>query len=147
MFVIDAFIGNWDRHNGNWGFLYSQENDEMEIAPIFDCGSSLFPQIDDEVIKKVMSSKSEMNARIYDMPTSSILVNGRRGNYYKMITSLEYEGCNNAIKRIVPRINLIEIYNLIDRVEQLSELQKEFLKKILRLRKELILDVAFNKIT
>ena len=24
MFVIDAFIGNWDRHNGNWGFLYSQ---------------------------------------------------------------------------------------------------------------------------
>lgn len=20
MFVVDAFIGNWDRHNGNWGF-------------------------------------------------------------------------------------------------------------------------------
>lgn len=21
MFVVDALIGNWDRHNGNWGFL------------------------------------------------------------------------------------------------------------------------------
>ena len=53
MFVVDAFIGNWDRHNGNWGFLYNQETDKLEIAPIFDCGSSLFPQIDDELIKKV----------------------------------------------------------------------------------------------
>ena len=36
MFVVDAFIGNWDRHNGNWGFLYNQETDKLEIAPIFD---------------------------------------------------------------------------------------------------------------
>jgi hypothetical protein len=146
MFVIDAFIGNWDRHNGNWGFLYNQENDEIEIAPIFDCGSALYPQVDDDLIKKVISSKSEMNARVYDMPTSAILVNGKRGNYYKMITSLEYDGCNKAIKKIVPRINLNEINNLIDGVEQLSNLQKEFLKKILRLRKKLILDIAFSKI-
>ena len=24
MFVVDAFIGNWDRHNGNWGKYYYQ---------------------------------------------------------------------------------------------------------------------------
>ena len=72
MFVIDAFIGNWDSHNGNWGFLYNQETDQMEIAPIFDCGSSLFPQIDDDLIKKVISSKAQMNARVYDVPTSAI---------------------------------------------------------------------------
>lgn len=22
MFIVDSLIGNWDRHNGNWGFLY-----------------------------------------------------------------------------------------------------------------------------
>ena len=145
-FVIDAFIGNWDRHNGNWGFLYNQETDEMKIAPIFDCGSALFPQIDDELIKKVISSKAEMNARVFDMPTSAILVNGKRGNYYKMITSLEYNGCNDAIKRIVPKIALTEIDSLIDGIEQLSQLQKEFLKKVLKLRKELMLDVAYAAI-
>lgn len=146
MFVIDAFIGNWDRHNGNWGFLYNQETDEMKIAPIFDCGSALFPQIDDELIKKVISSKVEMNARVFDMPTSAILVNGKRGNYYKMITSLEYKGCNDAIKRIVPKIALNEIDSLIDGIEQLSQLQKDFLKKVLKLRKELMLDVAYASI-
>ena len=146
MFVIDAFIGNWDRHNGNWGFLYNQETDDMKIAPIYDCGSALFPQIDDELIKKVLASKAEMNARVYDMPTSAILINGKRINYHKTITSLEYDGCNDAIKRIVPLIDLQKINALIDSVEQLSELQKEFLRKILKLRKELILDYAYNKL-
>lgn len=146
MFVIDAFIGNWDRHNGNWGFLYNQETDHMEIAPIFDCGSSLFPQIDDDLIKKVISSKAEMNARVYDVPTSSILINGKRANYYKVITSLEYKDCNAAIKRIVPRINLEKINDLIDNTEELSQLQRDFLKKILKLRKEIILDTAFKKL-
>ena len=146
MFVIDAFIGNWDRHNGNWGFLYNQETDHMEIAPIFDCGSSLFPQMDDDLIKKVISSKAEMNARVYDVPTSSILINGKRANYYNVITSLEHKDCNAAIKRIVPRINLEEINDLIENTEELSQLHKEFLKKILKLRKEIILDSAFKKL-
>ena len=146
MFVIDAFIGNWDRHNGNWGFLYNQETDQMEIAPIFDCGSSLFPQIDDGLIKKVLSSKTEMNARVYDVPTSAIFINGKRANYHKVITSLEYKDCNEAIKRIVPRINFGEIVDLIEGIEELSRLQKDFLKKILKLRKEIILDTAFEKL-
>ena len=146
MFVVDAFIGNWDRHNGNWGFLYNQETDKLEIAPIFDCGSALFPQIDDELIKKVISSKAEMNARVYDIPTSAILIDGKRANYHKVITSLEYKDCNNAIKRIVPKIQLDDINKLIDNVEELSQLKKEFLKKILKLRKELILDAAFKKL-
>ena len=145
MFVIDAFIGNWDRHNGNWGFLYNQETDHMEIAPIFDCGSSLFPQIDDELIKKVMSSKAEMNARVYDMPTSAILINGKRANYYKLIASGEYADCTEAVQRIAPRIDLQAINELINSIEQLSVLQKEFLIKILKLRKELIIDTSIKK--
>ena len=145
MFVIDAFIGNWDRHNGNWGFLYNQETDHMEIAPIFDCGSSLFPQIDDELIKKVMSSKAEMNARVYDMPTSAILINGKRANYYKLIASGEYADCTEAVQRIAPRIDLNAINELICSIEQLSDLQKEFLIKILKLRKELIIDASIKK--
>ena len=147
VFVVDAFIGNRDRHNGNWGFLYNQEKDEMKIAPIFDCGSALFPQIDDDFIKKVISSKAEMNARVYDVPTSAILFNGRRGNYFKIITSLEYEDCNKAIKRIVPKINLDQINLLIDEAELASDLQKVFLKKILKMRKEIILDSALAKLS
>lgn len=146
MFVVDALIGNWDRHNGNWGFLYNQETDEISLAPVYDCGSSLFPQIDDGLIKKVLSSKAELNARVYDIPTSAIMVENKRGNYYKIVTSHKYEGCDKALKHIVPRIDLDAIDKLIDSVDSLSELQKTFLKKIIKLRKELILDAGFNSI-
>ena len=114
----------------------------MTIAPVFDCGSSLFPRIDDDLIQKVMASKAEMNTRVCDIPTSAIVINKKRLNYFKFITSLEYEGCNEAIKRIVPRIDLGQINDLIDQTEQASGLLKTFLKKILRMRKEMILDVA-----
>ena len=53
MFIVDALIGNWDRHNGNWGFLYNSRTDEMTLAPVFDCGSSLFPQADDDIMQAV----------------------------------------------------------------------------------------------
>ena len=41
MFIADAFLGNFDRHNGNWGFLYNQRTDEIELAPVYDCASCL----------------------------------------------------------------------------------------------------------
>lgn len=127
-------------------FLYNLRTDQMTIAPVFGCGSSLFPQIDDDLIQKVMASKAEMNARVYDIPTSAIVMNKKRLNYFKLITSLEYEGCNEAVKRIVPRIDLGQINELIDQTEQASDLLKTFLKKILRMRKEMILDVALAKL-
>lgn len=40
MFIVDSLIGNMDRHNGNWGFLYNTLTDDVTIAPVYDCGSS-----------------------------------------------------------------------------------------------------------
>ena len=45
MFVADALLGNFDRHNGNWGFLVDRVSGQCEIAPVFDCGSCL-PRVD-----------------------------------------------------------------------------------------------------
>ena len=65
MFIVDAFIGNWDRHNGNWGFLYDTFNDEISLAPVFDNGSCLFPLADENIMNKTLSVKSELDLRIY----------------------------------------------------------------------------------
>lgn len=147
MFVIDAFIGNWDRHNGNWGFLYDKENDNLKIAPVFDLGSSLFPQIDDKVISQVLKSKSEMKSRVYDLPTSALLINNKRINYYSFILSHKNKECDEAIKRIAPKIELIKINSLIDSIEIISNNHKVFLKRILEYRKTLILDKAYTDLS
>lgn len=35
MFAADALLGNFDRHNGNWGFLYDPKNKQRKIAPVY----------------------------------------------------------------------------------------------------------------
>lgn len=140
MFVIDALIGNWDRHNGNWGFLYNQELDSIKLAPIYDCGSCLFPQLDNKSIEGILKDKQKFNARIYDFPTSAIMFNNKRINYYEFISSHSYKACDDALKRIAGKINIEKINELIDSVIYISENHKEFLKKILRARKDIIID-------
>jgi len=144
MFIVDAFIGNWDRHNGNWGFLYNTWTDEMTLAPVYDCGSSLYPQADDEIMEGVLSDESEMNYRIFEIPTSAIMLNGKKIKYFDFISSLQNEDCNRALKRIVPRIDMDKIRTIIVETPFITELQKKFYITMLEKRKELILDFSFN---
>ena len=139
-FIIDALIGNWDRHNGNWGFLYDTINDTHTLAPIYDCGSALYPQMDETLMARVLMDKSEMDLRIYERPLSAILQNGKKIKYFAFISSLAEPGCNEALKRMAPKIDLNKVYQIIDNTPFISELQKSFYKQILTLRKERIID-------
>lgn len=104
MFIVDAFIGNRDRHNGNWGFLYDARTDEMTLAPVYDCGSSLYPQADENIMKAVLEKNSELNFRIYEIPTSAIMIYGKKIKYFDFISSLQNKDCNQALNRITPQI-------------------------------------------
>ena len=47
--ILDAIIGNTDRHHENWGVLIADTGWERELAPSFDHASSLGRDISDEV--------------------------------------------------------------------------------------------------
>lgn len=146
MFIVDAFLGNFDRHNGNWGFLVDPITQTTSIAPVFDCGSCLLPQADDKIMRLVLTNENELNARIYQFPTSAIKCNGKKINYHSFITSCENSACNEAYKRIVPRINMNQIEVFIDETENLSDLQKSFYKQYLNGRYEKILLPVFEQL-
>lgn len=146
IFIVDSLIGNWDRHNGNWGFLYNTETDKMEIAPIYDCGSCLFPQADELIMQETLNNENERNLRIYQIPLSGIKINGSKINYHDFIFSLKNEDCNKALKRILPKIDLDKINTIIDNTPYINELQKSFYKTILYERKTKILDAASKKL-
>ena len=146
MFIVDALIGNWDRHNGNWGFLYNNATDEVTLAPVFDCGSSLYPQADEDLMKKILSDKNELNHRIFDIPLSAVTYNGKKINYFKFLSEGKFPDCNKALKRIASRIDMKKIYEIIDNTPTVTELQKEFYKTMLTARKERIIDFSLNKL-
>lgn len=138
MFIVDALIGNFDRHGGNWGFI--KRNNQYRIAPVYDNGSSLYPKLNtDEKLAEVLASEEEIDQRIYKFPTSHIKVKNRKSSYFEVISSRQFEACNEALKRIVPRVDLARINAIIDDIEGISELRKKFYKVMLQQRFEKIL--------
>ena len=146
MFIVDALIGNWDRHNGNWGFLYNTITDEVRLAPIFDCGSCLFPQADESIMRAVLDDPAEKELRIFERPLSAIRQDGQKINYFDFISSLKHPACNAALKRIAPKLRRQDLRELVDSTPFISDLQKEFYRTMLSERKERILDYALDKL-
>lgn len=146
MFIVDALIGNWDRHNGNWGFLYDVNSDTMTLAPVYDCGSCLFPQADEKIMRMSLDSQDERNLRVFQIPVSGIRQNGRKINYHDFIFSLENDDCNKALKRILPKINLSAINQIIETTPYITDLQKSFYKIMIAERKTKILDASLAKL-
>ncbi len=147
MFIADALLGNFDRHNGNWGFLYDDTEGKAEIAPVFDCGSCLFPQADNHVMQKVLANEDELHARGFQYPTSAIKLKGRKINYYDFLTQAGNEDANKALKRIAPRIDMKQIERFIDRVPGITDLQKVFYKSYVSARYELIICPAMGLVS
>lgn len=143
MFIVDALIGNFDRHGGNWGFI--KRNNQYRIAPVYDNGSSLYPKLNtDEGIEQVLASEEEIDQRIYRFPTSHIKIKNRKSSYFEVISSRQFEACNDALKRIVPRVDLERIGAIIDEIEGISELRRQFYKVMLRQRYEKILMYTYR---
>ena len=144
MFIADALLGNFDRHNGNWGLLYDDAKSEAKIAPVFDCGSCLLPQADDKVMERVLTNEAELHARVFQFPTSAIKLDGRKINYYDFLTRAENNDANAALMRIAPRIDLEQISGFINAVPGISDLQKEFYRRYVSARHDLIIRPAYE---
>lgn len=145
VFVVDAFLGNFDRHNGNWGFLVDRVLQVAELAPVYDCGSCLLPQADEKVMNNALEKEAELNARIYRFPTSAIKQNGQKINYYDFLTKADYKECNEALLRVVPEIDIGKICAFVDEVHCISELHKEFYKTYIFARYEKIIKPAYEQ--
>ena len=145
MFIIDALIANFDRHGSNWGFI--KKDNKYRLSPVFDNGSSLFPQLNtDEKIEAVLQNQEEIDRHIYKFPTSQVQYEGKKSSYYEIISSLAFEECNNALIRIVERIDFVKINKLIDSIENISEKRREFYKTILKQRYEKILFKSYHEL-
>ena len=145
-FIIDALLGNFDRHGSNWGFI--KKDNRYRIAPVFDNGSCLFPQLNtDEKLDSVLSSDEEMIKRVVTFPTTQIKLQGRKSSYHDVIGSLQFEECNRALSRITGRVEWDKIDALIDEASFISDQRKEFYRQMLRTRYEKTLKIDKKEVT
>jgi len=140
LFVADAFIGNTDRHNGNWGFL-SKIGNERKLAPVYDCGSCLCPLVSDDLLSDRLADNEAMNGMSVIKDSS-----GNRISYRQYLYSCENKDVNQALTEIVPRIEMSEILKLVEATPYISETRKRFYSRFLISKYQRVLVPALEKL-
>lgn len=153
MFVIDAFISNNDRNEGNWGLVLNKDTNKLRLSPVFDNGSSFYNKADDEKLNSIYIDDFKFKQSVYDSSVSIYRLNGKKLNPLKFIESMDNSECNKAILRMVPKINMDKIISIFNDVPEeynglpvLSEMQKTYYLKSLEYKYNNVLIPIYNKL-
>ena len=142
MFIIDSIIGNTHRHNGNWGFLVNKKTKKIEFSPIYDCGSCLNPMLENSDIEKMnVEDLKNIVLNCY----SCLKENNKKINYMTFIKSRKNNECNEALRRMFNKIDIEKIENFINDISCISDVRKDFYKKIISMRYD-ILKKVYNEL-
>ncbi|MGI5989229.1 MAG: HipA domain-containing protein [Lachnospiraceae bacterium] len=145
-FVIDALIGNFDRHTGNWSYIYNRRTGKMRQAPVYDCGSSLFPGLDEAGMANVLAHPDALAERVLKFPLAALSVKqSRKVSYTDMLTSGFDRHCEQAVLRMYPRIDMEKIGSIVDGIPILSDVRRRFYKTILKVRYDFIIRDACRR--
>lgn len=136
--IIDVFIANNDRNNGNWGIIREIDKPDT-LAPIYDNGASFNSKITDEKLLSIYNSPEFVNNS-----TNIVMAYGQNGHAFsakKLFKFFENDPLFiQSIKKIVPLINqkFNNIKNMIyDIPEEVMSKKEEPLKIISDVRKNI----------
>lgn len=142
MFVVDAFIGNTDRNNGNWGVIL--ENNNLSVAPVYDNGACFFNKWDDEKISRTLEI-GNIDQFAYKAYTTCFGNDKNKTiNSHQLMQRNEFAELDQAILRIVPKIQekISAICNFVQNLDEkaCSNQRKDFLCELMecRLKKSLL---------
>ncbi len=157
MFVVDAMIGNNDRHNRNWGFFI--ENNKRVLAPIFDNGNSFLGKKSDLEIENMIeqnyksiisSGKTPFIYKDKKVDAFRVIKNQYLGDDRETIKALQEAIVliNTRLKEKMPAIEQLidDIPETVNGLSVMSKSRKEAYKYILKERQNKILEPAATKI-
>lgn len=144
--VADALLGNFDRHWDNIGWL--DDGVTLSYAPVYDCGSTLFPKLKESELKSVASSEEALNMRTFKFPNMALLHKGTKDQRwsYQEFLSLDNDAVKGALIDVYPRIDMSEVKAVINNVEAYSVERKDALCALLQNRYDKLLTPAVTKI-
>ena len=143
MFVADALLGNFDRHNGNWGVIVNEINSSIRIAPVYDNGSCLYPQLLDSQMRRILQDINEINNRIYVFPNSVLKENDKKINYFDFLSHTKDKECLNALVYVHNHYNQKTVMDIIENAP-ISDVKKMFYETMISARNEKIIEKALE---
>ena len=120
MFVVDAFLKNPDRNNGNWGVVMTPSM-QYELAPVYDLGSSLFSKRSASVAKERLEDASDIEQDAFGTNISCYKLALPEGGSesihpFSYMRSPVNPDLSSAIERFASAVDLKTIDDIIDSV-------------------------------
>jgi len=154
MFVVDAFIGNNDRNNGNWGLLISPDG-ALSLAPVYDNGNAFFNKRSLVQMEKRLGDEVAMREDAYITPRcvykyTGLDNEGHRINPFDFIKRGENADCSAAAARFLAAVDMSAIEKIIDDIPEVTgalavmpKIQKEFYMELMRIRLDFLKEIEF----
>lgn len=118
MFVVDGFIRNNDRNNGNWGVLAKQDGSVM-IAPVFDNRNSFFNKRNPSVAERRIQNEDNIVQDALGTSVSFFLTEDERHIHpFKYIESLQNPDCTAALVRFSKRLDMDKVRGIIEGIPE-----------------------------
>ena len=146
LFFVDTLLGDFDRHNGNWGLLVNNQKGIVAPSPIYDCGSCLYPQLDDLTMEQYLNDMEEIDKRVFVFPQSALKINGKKINYYDFLMSTDNQCCLEVFENLYQQIDMELIYQVIEETPYISDVRKQFYQTMVSNRYEKIIEPVHEKI-
>jgi hypothetical protein len=137
MFVVDAFIHNNDRNNGNWGLLVS--GGCVALAPVYDNGNAFFNKRGADLFRKRLDEERLLREDALSGRSFFLDDADERIDPFAYLSETDDEDCIAALLRFAERLDLDEIFALVDEVpnkafglDVIHEEQRAFYKGLLQ---------------
>jgi hypothetical protein len=116
MFIIDAFLGNQDRNNTNWGLLVNDES-ISGLSPVYDNGGAFFDKRDELTFEMRASDEKAIYADAITNVQSVYLTDDEHHiNPFSYITETENKDCNDARSRFLSKYKPDKIREIIEAI-------------------------------
>ena len=138
VFFFDMFIGNFDRHEGNWGFL--KKDGIYNPSPLFDNGACFYPKFFGT--DKIEMKPEEIKHLILFQTKCAIYYNDKKKNYFELLDLVlakkEVRDIFTRFLVLVEKACFDEIFNYVEDYNPSYIPSVEFVKNVIKIRKGLL---------
>lgn len=157
MFVIDAFIGNNDRNNGNWGLILNQVSGRFSLAPVYDNSNAFFNKRSLKNMEKRLNDHVAIKQDAYQTIRCVYKYKGLDNeshsiNPFEFIANTKIERCKEALARFVSKVDMVKMVKIEGLINEMPEhyealsimpnVQKEFYLKLLNIRLQKLQEIS-----
>lgn len=153
MFVVDAFIHNGNRSNGNWGLLVTPYNTK-KLAPVFGNGNAFFNKCAISAIERRLMSRDQMHEDVMNVKSFFTDEKDVSIKPFEYMMSMEDAHCNEAVLRFAKRLDMSKVESIVSGIPEeafgltvMPPSQKEFYVRLLHTTYDLGIRPVVERLT